>query len=80
MPCIHHGQICRAAQRNWAMDNRIMTSTSKNAQTSATQLETDRVPDSLQWLVAFVARNTTLRMKWGALRVELGGGVCQVCK
>lgn len=35
MPCIHHGQICRAAQRNWAMDNQIMTSTSKNAQTSA---------------------------------------------
>lgn len=64
MLCIHHGQICRAAQRNWAMDNQIITCTSKNAQTSVAQLKTDRVPDSLQWLEIFVARNTTLRMKW----------------
>lgn len=28
----------------------------------------------------FVARNTTLRMKWGALWVELGGRMCQVCR
>ena len=62
------------------MDNQIITCTSNNAKTSVAQLKTDRVPDSLQWLEIFVARNTTLRMKWGALWVELGGRMCQVCR
>lgn len=74
MMYVHHGQICRAAPRNWAMFiyNQIMTRTSKNAQTSETQLETDRVPDNLRCLVVVAARSTTSRMKWGVLGVEAG--------